>query len=52
MNKRNEFLERQLAVLNAALAPRPPMDYNAEFRKQLAERKTSVVVTFTKEFAE
>lgn len=55
MNKRGthiDFLKRQLAALNAALAPLPPIDYNVEFRKQIDARKTSLTVTFTKEFAE
>jgi hypothetical protein len=42
-----EFLKRQLAALNEALAPLPPVDYNAEFAKQLAARKTSLTVTYT-----
>lgn len=42
-----EFLKRQLAVLDEALAPRAPFDYAAEFTKQLAARKTSLVVTYT-----
>lgn len=41
------FLKRHLAQLDEALAPRAPIDYNAEFARQIAARKTSLVVTYT-----
>lgn len=47
-----DFLRVQLATLEAALAPRAPIDYNAEFAAQLAERKTSLTVERMPENAE
>jgi hypothetical protein len=41
-----EFLRRLAAKLDEALKPAPPVDYNAEFAKQLAARTTSLTVSF------